>query len=220
MRDQIGHLAYFDQMASVSAVDPARFEAHLERLQEDMAAFEAEATAIGRSSSGAELLETWRRGRAAMIGALAEAPVGARLLWYGPPMSVRSFVTARLMETFAHGQDVVDALGASRAVGDRVRHICHLGVATYGWSFQVRGQELPAPQGSVLVELTLPSGAPWSAGPADARDVVRGSAVDFCLVVTQRRNVASTGLEVDGDVARAWMDVAQCFAGGPTLGPR
>ena len=31
--------------------------------------------------------------------------------WYGPSMSARSFVTARLMETWAHGMDVADALG-------------------------------------------------------------------------------------------------------------
>jgi uncharacterized protein (TIGR03084 family) len=156
-----------------------------------------------------------------MIDALSDVPDdGGRLLWYGPPMSVRSFVTARLMETFAHGQDVADALGATRAVGDRLRHVCHLGVATYGWSFRVRGQEPPAPDGSVRVELSLPSGAPWTAGPEGAADVVRGPAVDFCLVVTQRRNVAATSLDVRGDVAEAWMRTAQCFAGGPTVGPQ
>ena len=219
VRDQIGHLAYFDQMALMASIDPDAFAAHLDRVLTEPGYIEEEATVIGRSATGAELLDVWRRGRAAMIEALADVPDGARLAWYGPPMSVRSFATARLMETWAHGQDVVDALDAVRAEGDRIRHVCHLGVATFGWSFRVRGQEPPAPDGSVRVELSLPSGDPWTAGPEGAADVVRGTAVDFCLVVTQRRNVAATDLEVRGDAATAWMRVAQCFAGGPTEGP-
>jgi len=219
VRDQIGHLAYFDQTALMAAIDPPAFESHLEKVMSDPAGFADEATAIGRSATGIELLEVWRMGRAAMLDALGDVPEDGRLAWYGPPMSLRSFVTARLMETWAHGQDIVDALGATRVEGDRIRHVCHLGVATFEWSWRVRGQEPPAPNGSVRVELTLPSGAGWSAGPPDAADVVRGAAVDFCLVVTQRRNVASTGLDVVGDVASEWMQVAQCFAGGPTEGP-
>ena len=219
VRDQIGHLTYFDQMALLSATDPDAFEAHLEGVVADLAAFQDEAMSIGRMPPVPELLARWRNGRRAMITALAEVPDDGRLRWYGPPMSARSFATARLMETWAHGQDVVDGLGAARAEGDRIRHICHLGVATYSWSWRVRGEEPPAPQGSVRVELELPSGADWTAGPSEAADVVRGTAVDFCLVVTQRRNVAATGLEVVGPVAAAWMKVAQCFAGGPTTGP-
>jgi uncharacterized protein (TIGR03084 family) len=219
VRDQIGHLAYFDQMALLSAVDPDGFEVHLGKVMADLAAFEEEATSIGRSSSAADLLEVWRGGRQAMLTALADVPDGERLLWYGPPMSARSFATARLMETWAHGQDVVDALGTVRAESDRIRHICHLGVATFSWSWRVRGEEPPAPQGSVRVELELPSGAGWSSGPEDAADVVRGPALDFCLVVTQRRNVAATALAVVGPVATSWMQVAQCFAGSPTTGP-
>jgi uncharacterized protein (TIGR03084 family) len=219
VRDQIGHLAYFDQMALLAAVDPDAFAAHLEAVMADLPAFQEEAMAIGRSSSAADLLDAWRGARQAMITALADVPDGARLLWYGPPMSARSFATARLMETWAHGQDVVDAVGAVRADGDRIRHICHLGVATFAWSWRVRGEEPPAPQGSVRVELELPSGAPWAAGPEAAADVVRGTAVDFALVVTQRRNVTATALSVVGPVATAWMQVAQCFAGGPTTGP-
>lgn len=219
VRDQIGHLAYFDQMALIAATDPDAFGIHLEKVMADLATFEEEASSIGRRSSVPELLETWRGGRQAMVTALADVPDDARLRWYGPPMSARSFATARLMETWAHGQDIVDALRAARAEGDRIRHICHLGVATFSWSWRVRGEEPPAPQGSVRVELALPSGAPWDAGPEGAADVVRGAAVDFCLVVTQRRHVAATGLDVRGDVATAWMQRAQCFAGGPTTGP-
>lgn len=223
VRDQIGHLAHYDEQARRAATDPEGFTAHLAGALADMAAFSAAAESLGRSLTGAALLDAWRERRAAMLEALGAVPGGTRLPWYGPPMSVRSFATARLMETWAHGTDVVDGLAAAgidaptRAEADRLRHICHLGVATFGWSWRVRGEEPPA--GEVRVELELPSGARWTAGPEHADDLVRGTARDFCLVVTQRRHVESTGLQVLGPVAEAWMRTAQCFAGSPTVGP-
>ena len=48
--------------------------------------------------------------------------------------------TARLMETFAHGRDVADALGAhARAATARLRHVCHLGVRTRGFAYLING---------------------------------------------------------------------------------
>ncbi len=217
VRDQIGHLAHYDEQGRRAAVDPAGFEADVAEGLRDLAAFGAAAESLGRTLTGTALLEAWRDRRAALLAALAAVPEGARLPWYGPPMSVRSFATARLMETWAHGQDVVDAVAGSRPATDRLRHVCHLGFGTLGWSWRVRGEEPPG--APVRVELELPSGAPWTAGDPGAGDVVRGPAEDFCLVVTQRRHVASTELEVAGPVATAWMAQAQCFAGSPTLGP-
>ena len=66
-------------------------------------------------------------------------------------MGVMSFVSARLMETWAHGQDVADALtgarpgaAAGRTPTDRLRHIAHLGVRARPYSYVVRGLEVPA----------------------------------------------------------------------------
>jgi uncharacterized protein (TIGR03084 family) len=218
VRDQIGHLAHYDGEAVRAATDPQGFTADLEAALADMAAFAARAESIGNALAGAALLAEWRARRAGLLSALATVPEGARLPWYGPPMSLRSFTTARLMETWAHGQDVVDALGASRPPTDRLRHICHLGVSTSRWSFTVRGEEPPSTP--VRVELALPSGEAWSAGDESAADAVRGSAEDFCLVVTQRRHVSATALDVHGPIATEWMAKAQCFAGGPTLAVR
>ena len=126
-------------------------------------------------------------------------------------MSALSFATARLMETWAHGQDVADALGIERVATDRLRHIAHLGVVTFGWSYTVR--QMKAPDVPVRVEITGPSGALWTWGPETAKDIVRGPAVDFCLVVVQRRNLADTRLVVEGATARQWMSIAQAYAG-------
>jgi uncharacterized protein (TIGR03084 family) len=121
------------------------------------------------------------------------------------------------MEVWAHGQDVVDAVGGDRTATDRLRHIAQLGVITRGWSYTVRGEEPPA--ADVRVDLTAPSGDRWVWGPDDATDQITGPAEDFCLVDTQRRNVTDTDLDVTGDSAADWMDKAQAFAGAPTTGP-
>jgi uncharacterized protein (TIGR03084 family) len=136
-------------------------------------------------------------------------------------MGAKSFLTARLMETWAHGQDIVDAVGDAievrRPPTDRLRHIAQLGFITRSWSYVNRG--LAAPESPVFVELVAPSGATWTWGPDDANDRVSGGAEDFCLVVTQRRHVDDTALQVEGASAREWLMFAQAFAGPPTDGP-
>jgi uncharacterized protein (TIGR03084 family) len=153
-----------------------------------------------------------------LAAAAGELDPSARIPWYGPPMSARSFLTARLMECWAHGQDVVDAVGGDRPATDRLRHIVQLGYLTRGWSYANRGLDVPA--GDVRLELAGPNGDEWRVGAEDAEAVVRGEAVDFCLVVTQRRHLDDTGLAAAGDIARDWLLKAQAFAGQPTEGPR
>jgi len=128
-------------------------------------------------------------------------------------MSVRSSITARLMETWAHGQEIYDLLGVERIDGDRIKNIAVLGVNTFGWTFINRGLEVPSPVPQV--RLTSPSGQNWVWNEATADELVEGSATEFCQVVTQVRNVADTRLRVTGEVASRWMSIAQCFAGPP-----
>jgi uncharacterized protein (TIGR03084 family) len=132
-------------------------------------------------------------------------------------MSAKSFATARIMEVWAHGQDIFDTLGIRRNPTDRLRHIAHMGVATLGWSFMNRQMEVPA--GKVRVELLSPAGEMWSWGPENAASLVKGPAEDFCLVITQRRNVADTTLAISGDTAKQWLAIAQAFAGPPADPP-
>jgi uncharacterized protein (TIGR03084 family) len=132
-----------------------------------------------------------------------------RLPWFGPPMAASAFVTARQMEVWAHGQDIYDLFKVRRVNHDRIRNICELGVRTHGWSFANRDLDRPArPE----VRLTAPSGAVWTWNEGETERIC-GPAEDFALVVTQRRNVADTALVVEGAGARAWMEIAQCFAG-------
>ena len=172
-----------------------------------------------RRLAPADRLEHWRQGRAELAESARTLGERDRVRWYGPSMGAKSFVTARLMEAWAHGTDVCDTVGADREPTHRLRHVAQLGCITRAWTYVNRGE--PPPETGVLVELTAPSGETWTWGGADTANgnTVRGPALDFCLVVTQRRHVADTGLEVTGEHATDWLSKAQAFAGPPTDGP-
>ncbi len=218
--DQIGHLAYFDGSAALAITDPDAFRAHLAELLSNFGDDEAvDQATLGtfRAMRPQELLAAWRENRARLADAATRLDNDTRVVWYGPSMGAKSFLTARLMECWAHGQDVVDALGMQRSSSDRLAHIARLGVITRGWSYVNRQLEPPA--SDVYVELTSPAGALWTFGEPGADQSITGSAEDFCLVVTQRRHVDATALTIAGHDARDWMLKAQVFAGPPTSGP-
>lgn len=217
--DQIGHLSFFDASAATAVLDTDAFYASIEQLVAGTREHGIDDFTLSnfRSLTPSDLLNTWRRNRAALNDAAAGLNESDRVPWYGPSMSAKSFIGARLMETWAHGADVVDALGVSRESTDRLRHIARLGFITRKWSYEVRGESLP--HGTVRVELEGPDEATWRWGPSDADDVVTGPAEEFCLVVIQRRHVDDTTL-VTGELGRHWLTRAQAFAGGPTIGPR
>jgi len=220
--DQIGHLAYFDRTAALAITDADAFAEHragaFQRYADPLDGDELTLGAFRRLPPSGQLAE-WRAARAGLEAAARSLTDDVRVEWYGPSMSAKSFVTARLMEVWAHGQDVVDALdaGGQRPDTDRLVHVAQLGFITRGWSYLVRG-ETP-PDAPVRVALTAPSGAEWVWGPDDAANSVTGPAGDFCRVVTQRRHVADTELTVTGPAANDWMSKAQAFAGAPTSGP-
>jgi uncharacterized protein (TIGR03084 family) len=218
--DEVAHLLFFDQAALQAVRDPARFEADKEALQRELASGE-EISAIARRRfghlDGQALLALWRQEHGSLASALAGLDAKARLCWYGPAMGARSFATARLMETWAHGQDIRDMLGRARAASPGLRHITHLGVTTYGWTFANR--RLPVPQPTPYVELRAPGGERWSWGEPSDQHYVRGPALDFALLVTQRRHRADTSLQWAGEPAEQWTLLAQCFAGEPAEGP-
>jgi uncharacterized protein (TIGR03084 family) len=213
---QIAHLAWTDQAALLAVTDPPGFARALEQAATDPFGYVDKAAEAGAAVPKDEALADWRAGRAKLADALRSVPDGTRIAWFGPPMSAASMATARLMETWAHGLDVADALGATRPVTNRIKHIAHLGVRTRDFAFLVRDEPVPAEP--FRVELGAPSGELWSWGPEDAVQRVTGPALDFCLLVTQRRNRADLALEATGREADRWLDIAQAFAGPPGPG--
>ena len=218
--DQIAHLAFFDDTAALAISDGERFGADAkELLSQFTSELAVDDATLGdyRRIGPVGTLERWRENRSRLATAAATLSDDDRVAWYGPSMGSKSFLTARLMETWAHGQDVLDAVGRTVAPTDRLSHIARLGFITRGWSYSNRGLEQPS--ADVRVSLQAPSGATWAFGDASVSESVSGPALDFCQVVAQRRHVDATSLVVEGEAARDWMLKAQIFAGPATDGP-
>jgi uncharacterized protein (TIGR03084 family) len=213
---QIAHLAWTDRKSLVATGPPEDFQAEIEGMLSIGEDYTDIGAAEGAAKPPAELLAEWRAGRAALVTALAEVPEGVKLPWYGPPMSPASMATARMMETWAHGQDIFDALGLVRAPTARLWHIARIGIRTRDFAFKLHS--LAPPVEEFRVELTAPDGSTWAFGPEDAEQRLTGSALDFCLLTTQRRHLADTDLVAHGESVEEWLGIAQSFAGPPGEG--
>ena len=214
--DQVSHLAYFDQVAVTSATDPDKFAAEVSRLTA-AGVVDPDAIAQGyRDMNPAYAREWFLQARSDLLSTFARLHPATRVPWFGPSMSVASSLTARLMETWAHGQDIADTVGVQRAQTHRLRHVAHIGVGARAFSYAAH--QLPMPAEPVRVELMAPSGELWTWGPADATNRVTGPALDFCLLVTQRRHRADVAVVAEGAGAHHWLTIAQAFAGPPGSG--
>ncbi|MDG2304213.1 MAG: TIGR03084 family metal-binding protein [Candidatus Binatia bacterium] len=219
--DVVAHLHFFDEVSLLSLNDPDAFATCRDDLVAKMAKGITLADEAKRVLGGldAETLRTkWIESCREMADALGASEPKRRLPWFGPDMGVPMFTTARYMETWAHGQDIYDLLHHPRAQTDRIKHIAVIGMKTFGWTFVNRGEEIPGPPPYVRID--SPSGGVWEWGDPSDEEYVRGSAVEFCHVVTQGRNVADTSLAVKGPVATYWMSIAQCFAGAAVDPPK
>jgi len=215
IHDQITHLAHFDELATAAIIRPDRFIAERDKLVAEGDDFTEVVAALHREREAADVHDWFAHARTALLEAFTSIDPQQRLPWFGPDMSPASSITARLMETWAHGVDVTDTVGLEVSQTSRLRHVAHLGVATYAWSFRVHGR--PEPTAPLRVELVSPDGQTWTWGP-DAADRVTGPAVDFCLAVTQRRHIDDLRLEATGALARRFLGLAQAFAGPPGRG--
>lgn len=198
---QVAHLAAADANVLVAVRTPEAFEP--EAKDADVVATE------GAALPRAELLERWRDGRAEVATALRDLPLDRPFPWQGSEVTATLMVPLRLMETWAHGQDVFDTLGVVHRPTGRLRHVASLGVA--GRTLSFHAARLPIPQEPFRVELTGPGGETWTWGPDDAAQRIRGSALGFCLRVTRRRPLAETDLTAVGEDARTWLEVARVF---------
>jgi uncharacterized protein (TIGR03084 family) len=213
--DVIAHLHLFDWVALQSLKSEESFDTVATEIIQavvegsDLATFARQRFA---AKPPADLVETWHDCFVELTGGLGNSDPDLRLKWFGPDMGVRMFTTARQMETWAHGQDIYDLVQVERDHFDRIKNIAVMGVKTFGWTFVNRGLEVP--DQVPYVRLTSPSGEIWEWNEPGAESRIDGTAIDFCRVVTQNRNVADTRLQVVGDTASQWMSIAQCFAGG------
>ncbi len=218
IEDVLVHLHFWNTGADLSASDEAAFMA---RMGGAMASLKATGSLRSYENEtiperGTNLRDLWIETARDIATRWRDMDPKVRLPWVGPSMSARSSMTARQMETWAHGFEVFDLLGKTRADTDRIKNIVILGVNTFGWSHQVHS--LPVPEAMPKLTLTAPSGAVWEFGE-DNSEGITGPATDFAAVVTQTRAFGDTSLTATGDVAQTWMANAQCFAGPPETPP-
>lgn len=211
IQDQVSHLAFFDDATRLALTDPDGFRPMADKLIAGGMDFPDRIAEQHRILAPDALLQWFRVARRDLLAALESDEPKRRVPWFGPDMSVASAATARLMETWAHGHDIYDALDVPHPAGPGLRSIAHLGVSTFAFSHRLHG--LAVPDQPVRVELRAPDGHISTWGPDDAADRIVGSAEDFVLTVTQRRHWSETDLAVAGPVATGWMEVAQAFAG-------
>ncbi len=219
IHDVVAHLHFGNYLADLSLRDS---DAFLDFIRNFMAVRKRSNGRVATNewlagTKNRALLTRWREFYVEMTERFAVADPSKRVKWVGPDMSVRSSISARLMETWAHGQAVYDVLGQVRRDTDRIKNVAVLGINTFGWTFTNRG--LPVPADQPYVRLTAPSGAIWEWNAPTQDNCVAGSAVEFCQVVAQTRNIADTALRVVGETATTWMAMAQCFAGAPETPP-
>lgn len=218
--DIIGHLHLWNIAADLTLTDPAGFATLVTKFMTMMSQgkthpqLQAEYFA---GKSAADIYRDWADYYPGLADRFAQADPAARLKWAGPDMSASACIIARQMEHWAHAQAMFDALGVDRVNTDGLKNIAHIGITTYSWSFKVKSQTpiLPKP----YVRLTAPSGAVWEWNDPQDDNKVEGDAEQFCQVVTQCRNINDTQLQTTGTAAKTWMDIAQCFAGGPQMPP-
>lgn len=218
IKHQVAHLTSIAGLAELAAVDPDGFRAAAAGAADD---FDGAVNALLKpylTASPFVLLSHWRSQRTAAAEALSALPPTQIVPWVARPLPAGILACAGIMELFAHGQDIADAVGAQREHDDRIWHLVGFAARNRDFGYLVRG--LTPPEEPFRFELTAPSGTTWEFGPPDAGQRITGPALDFCLLVTRRRHRDDLALRATGTFADHWLDIAQAYRGSPGEGRR
>ena len=162
VRDQIAHLGFFEaaftqgDRDALTTSSPSATRSPTSSASSTRA--NAEVPAVRTGGARVVARRRWTLFDWAAARALDARDPKARLPWYGPAMSLRSAITSRIMETWAHGADV--AACARQTLPRRPPTAC----ATSPTSASAPARRATGPAGSpsprtpVLVELTAPLG--------------------------------------------------------------
>lgn len=209
--DQIAHLTFIFHLAGTAASDPDGFAKLAAGASGD---FDGAVNAALKQFNGfppAQLLARFRALGQHSVDALAAVPEGQVVPWLVNPLPAAVLASAGIMEIFAHGQDIADALGVRREPTERLRHLVFFAFLTRDFGYLSRG--LTPPTEHFRIEVTAPNGELWAYGPEDATDKITGPAEDFCLLVTRRRHRDDLALIATGAEADRWLDIAQAYRG-------
>jgi uncharacterized protein (TIGR03084 family) len=211
--DVVLHLAQTDEMALASAEGRyaealAEFAAGLPAGNVDDAA--GAMVARERQQPASAVRDRWEAGASALRDALAACEPSRRVEWLAGELSARTLATTRVAETWIHTGDVADALGVTLEPDDRLWHIARLAWRTLPYAFERAGREL---SGTVAFALQAPGGETWEFVPERApATMLRGDAVDLCLVAARRLEPKETGLQAEGPDAAAVLELVRTYA--------
>lgn len=208
---QVAHLAATFRMAGLAASDPDGFHDLMRRLDNDFTVNVANALSQYLSDPPEVLFDRWRAERSTAVKALASVPGDQLVPWLVNPLPPSILAMAGLMEAFAHGQDIADALGIHRTRTDRLKFLVAFAVRTWDFGYLARGEAKPDVEFGF--DITAPSGAQWQFGPPEATQRISGPAEDFCLLVTRRRHRDDLAVTAVGPDADHWLDIAQAYRG-------
>jgi enediyne biosynthesis protein E11 len=165
----------------------------------------------GLADIGADVLGEWRRAREETLGRFSRLEDRDKVFWGAGPMTVRSFADSRLMETWAHGLDCFAAVAAPPVDTPRLRRIAGLGLRALPYAFSVSGATPPGDPRAVALDISGPEGERWWLGPAESRDVITGSAGEWCRVATRRLAAEDSSLGATSPLAAAAIRVARAY---------
>ncbi len=217
----IRHLHVWNYGAKISLVDKNKWTKFYNKLRYSLSKgknlndFENDFT---NNLKGKSLLDSWKKLYEETAEIFKFEDPKNRVKWVGPDMSVISSISARHMETWAHGQAIFDSLGVHRVNQDRIINIVIMGKNTFNWSFRVNNLNIP--KAIPFLQFTSPSGKLWTFNEVNKSNYINGLAEDFCQVVTQVRNIKDVNLKVHGAISKKWMQIAQCFAGKAQKPPK
>lgn len=217
IKDTVSHLAYAERFAAQAIEEGA---AAIKKAKiTDLETWTAIGVAEGREMRYQQVIEWWRNSRADVVDALSRMDGSDRVPWIAGDMSARAFATLRLMETWAHGLDVKDAMDGLLTFDEeeddpiadtsRIRHIAWLGHRMLPYAFSEAGEDFP--KGGIRLELMGPRYARWVYGPEDAEDVIKGIAGEWCRIAVHRLDYGATSLKAEGENAEIALQVVRTY---------
>lgn len=215
IRDQVAHLDWTEQMLLLAISDQQQFDLTRQTLMDSGEGFVDRAAHQAALQAPAALKRSWMDTQVALSRSFANLEEGQRVHWFGPSMSVSTALSARIMELFAHGQDIRDALGIAPVGSIRLRHIAHLAITARDFAFTTNALPVPARQFRIELEY---GDQRWTWGPEESTERVVGQALDFALLATRRRHRVDCAVQAHGEQASRWLEIIQSYAGSPGPG--
>lgn len=216
IKDVVSHLAHSERCAAESLTDGA---AVLAPARKDLDKWTELGVNEGRQMRYQQVIEWWRNSRADVVDALSRMEGTDRVTWLYGDMSARAFGTVRLMETWAHGLDIKDAMEGlltfdeeeedPTADTSRIRHVAWLAHRMLPYAFAEAGESFP--ESGIRLELMGPRYARWVYGPEDAEDVIKGVAGEWCRIAVRRMDAGDSSLKTEGKNAEIAIRVVRTY---------